>query len=101
MTREDRWIVSLDEIRAIRWECARCHAAITFALDQTINLTGNCPGCGADGLDVNYQPDHRTFTNFIAALKGLIAYQRQQQPPGRPLPGTIKLEFMTDSATRD
>jgi hypothetical protein len=84
MTREDRWIVSLDEIRALRWECPGCHVALSFALDQTIRLPSSCPSCGADALDPSH-PDARTAADFIRALKSL----RQE-----PRTGTLRLEFL-------
>jgi hypothetical protein len=71
MTREDRWIVSLDEIRALRWECVACHVAIAFALDQTIRLPLTCPGCGADGI-VSGSPDDRAAADFVRALKAVL-----------------------------
>jgi hypothetical protein len=94
MTREDRWIVSLDEIRAIRWECGKCHVALSFALNQTISLPGACPSCNADALDPSIQ-EHRAYGEFVKALKVVIEHQRSNNNPG-----TVRLEFLADPARR-
>jgi rubrerythrin len=51
MTREDRWIVSLDEIRAIRWDCPACQVMTAFALNQTIRRPVTCPICHAEAIN--------------------------------------------------
>jgi hypothetical protein len=92
MTREDRWIVSLDEIRALRWECPACSVALVFALNQTIRLPVACPSCNADMLDPN-GPAQQAAADFVRALKTLI------QTSGRA--GTLRLEFLTESPVKE
>jgi hypothetical protein len=91
MTREDRWIVSLDEIRALRRECASCGVAISYALNQTIRLPVGCPSCGADTFEPN-SPDYRAMDAFVRALKALL--QAPRSAPG----GTLRLEFLAEPA---
>lgn len=88
MTREDRWIVSLDEVRALRWECPACHVALSFALDQTIRLPATCPSCHADAFEL-HTPEHAAATEFVRALKALF-----HQPA--PRSGILRLEFLAE-----
>lgn len=88
MTREERWIVSLDEIRAIRWECPNCHVAMSYAMDETVKLPANCPSCNTDLLDTFRRPSDQVYTTFVQALKSI----RSQPAP----PGILKLEFLAN-----
>ena len=95
MTREDRWIVSLDEIRAIRWECPKCHMAISYTLTETIRLAETCPSCGEKLLDTFVRPRDRAYGEFVATLKSIVPIQRE------PAAGRLWLEFLLEPpATR-
>lgn len=96
MTREDRWIVSLDEIRAIRWECPKCSVAMSFAINQTVRLPAACPSCNADAFDTDHRPEHRSYTEFVKALKAVV----QSQQAEKPALGTVRLEFLADTSAR-
>lgn len=87
MTREDRLIVSLDEIRALRWTCTTCHLAMAFALDQPIRLPVTCPGCGADAVDPTL-PAHQVYADFVRTVKVL----RHRHDT------TLQLELLAESA---
>ena len=97
MTREDRWVVSLDEIQAIRWECRNCHAAVSIAINQTIKFPEACPVCTQGGLDSNFVPAHKAYPAFVSALKSII---QDQQKENGAAPGILQLEFLTGPATR-
>jgi hypothetical protein len=90
MTREDRWIVSLDEIRALRWECPRCQVAVSFSINQTINWPAVCPGCGHSAFE-DLIPHHKPYAEFARLLKAVI---QSQQMPGNP--GAVRLEFLAE-----
>jgi hypothetical protein len=92
VTREDRQIVSLDEILALRWECRECHVAMSFPLNQTIRLPRTCPSCNADAIaSADYRPQHGVYGEFVQALKAVIHDQQSAAAPG-----IVRLEFRTD-----
>lgn len=91
MTREDRWLVSLDEIRAIRWECGKCHLAMTFAIDQTVKFPEFCPGCNDLAIRPDVYTEHRAYGSFVDALKTVLKNQRNAS-----IPGTLKMEFVAE-----
>jgi hypothetical protein len=95
MTREERWIVSLDEIRAIRWECPQCHLAMSYAMDETVKLPASCPSCHRDLLDTFTRQDDHAYEAFVRALK-VIRSQQQRSGAG----GLLKLEFLAHPASR-
>ena len=47
MVVEHRYVLSLDEIKAIRFRCAKCEAATSFRIDETVQFPIQCPGCKA------------------------------------------------------
>lgn len=86
MTREHRLVLSLDEITAVRWECPHCHAAITYALTESIRLPAEaCPACNAD-LDGRVDATEAAQA-FVQALKGI-----------RRATSVIRLEFLDPDA---
>ena len=87
MTREDRWVMSLDEIAAIRWTCGACQVSVSFPLDQTIRLPRACPACGQDAGDPTQRPEDRAADQLVQALKRLLRDERR---------GELSLEFRAD-----
>lgn len=94
MTREDRWIVSLDEIRAIRLECQQCHVALSYVLTETVRLPQTCPSCSTDLIDTFAKPAEKAYGAFVESLKAIM---RLQQGGGR---AALRLEFVGDSTAR-
>ena len=97
MTREDRLIVSLDEIAAIRWECPQCRVAVSFHLDESIRLPRQCPACHHDAYDPDARSEDRIAEHFVQALKGMLRFQREH---ARPV-GTLALEFLGERRRSD
>src|SRR4051812_37534104 len=63
MTRENRLILTLDDIRALRWTCGVCGASVSFALDRTIRLPRQCPACHEETPpDVGAEALHEVMT---------------------------------------
>lgn len=89
MTREERWIVSLDEIQAIRWECGNCHVAMSFQMNQSIKLPTDCPSCRARLVDPEFHRDHQMFQSFVQVLKAVMV--TKPHPEGNP---RLSLEFL-------
>jgi DNA-directed RNA polymerase subunit RPC12/RpoP len=71
MTREDRWIVSLDEVQGLRWRCARCSVSVSYALDETIRIPTQCPSCGLEVIPDDFTENGKIVRSFIATLKAL------------------------------
>ena len=95
MTREDRWIVSIDEIAALRWQCFNCKSAVTFQLDQTVRFPETCPNCRENAVNADYVPAHSSMDRFAEALKALARLNREH-----PDAGTISLEFAARPSVR-
>lgn len=85
MTREDRWIVTLDEIAALRWTCGRCKAAVSFPLDRTITLPPACANCG---VRIDW-PELGILRDFVESL---MALRRPPRPHAED--STLALEFI-------
>ena len=96
MTRENRIIFDLDDIRALRWQCDHCGAATSYPIDQTISFPQSCPACDRDG--VRGQPNAQTtaFRDFANALKTVVRLQRELGSPS----GSLRIELLDDLATR-
>jgi hypothetical protein len=62
--------MDVNEITAIRWECNKCHSAITYKLTETINLPQSC-ACGTAYVDSNTYSDYQHAVEFVARLKAL------------------------------
>lgn len=96
MTREERVLIGVDEIRAIRWTCSACHAAISYPLDQTIRLPRTCPSCGADAFDdPQFKPQHAAYHRFVDAVKALRSTESNLAPGAAP--GRLQMEFLGES----
>jgi hypothetical protein len=91
MTREDRWIVTLSEITALRWRCPKCHVAVSYALDESVGLPRECPGCRQEVIPDNYMEDGKAVQAFVATLKRL-------RRPDSPV--TLLLEFLAPPGQR-
>ena len=68
MTRENRMILTLDEIRGVRWTCAKCGTATLFTFEKPVRLPHECPGCGAVFRDRGLQPRDDAYEVFVDAL---------------------------------
>jgi len=103
MTREHRLIVGLEDLVALRWQCARCAGAVTFPLKReaghaSIRLPQLCPSRRERAVD-QHAPNvvESSFHGFINAL--LTAIDVQAQEPGG---GRLQFELVMpeDAATR-
>lgn len=46
MTAEDRYIVDIADLRAVRLECATCGASVTIPVEKWDGQIHQCPSCG-------------------------------------------------------
>ena len=69
MTREQRLVVALTDIRGIHWQC-RCGATMTIPIDHTLRVQTHCPGC-RDPFSFP-QETEMLLTEFLQGLKTAI-----------------------------
>ena len=90
MTREHRSIVSLSEIRAVRWTCRNCQMATSFVLDRPVRFPEMCQ-CGAQGID-SANAAHQTYEFFVNALQAIAATEGSEN--ASLAPADLHLEFV-------
>lgn len=90
MTREHRLILTLDEIHAVRWVCRKCHVAVSYRLDQSIQLPPKCPACQHE-LGSAAAADFQHLQAFVDALKLALRAARSTA-----IAATLQLEFIED-----
>jgi transcription initiation factor IIE alpha subunit len=72
MTRENRVVLSLDEIVGLRWQCSKCGSAISYRIDQTIRLTQACPACNEPFVEASALHAFQQLQGFADAMKAAI-----------------------------
>lgn len=87
MTREDRWIVTLDEIIGVRWQCPRCKVSVSYVFAEKSAFPRRCPSCAFDVVPDEFTEHGKAVWALVRALQAL----RQPQPNGQQL--TLSLEF--------
>ena len=87
MTREQRFVVDLEELRAVRWSCTTCGAAIAMPLDQTLRVPDACPSCRKD-FTFPDPVSAQVLAQFLLTLKRALGVMRDK---GRPV--TLSLEL--------
>ena len=88
MTREHILVLGLDEIIGVRLQCDSCKGAISFRLNETINLQQSCPSCGAAFVDAASFNEFQAMAKFVAAAKEIGSHKRMK--------ATLKLEVNAD-----
>ena len=89
MTKESRLLLSLDEISGLRWQCNKCHSAISYQLDQTIRFPQACPSCNESLVEPPSHDDFLQVQAFADAIKRTIAVFRAKR-----LGATLRLEMV-------
>lgn len=87
MPRPLRTIYGLKEIRALRWQCRNCGAAVSHPVGF-VRLTRSCPACNADAFDPDFKPQLQVFQNFLGSLKELLEFEKKH-----PNFSGVELEF--------
>ena len=79
MVVEHSHVLSLDEIKALRFRCKKCKAATSFRLNETINFPMTCPGCRetlhSEHIDGG---DQDVLGGFPRVLKALMERQKER-----------------------
>jgi|ERR1019366_4010583 hypothetical protein len=72
MTFERKIVVGLDDIKAISFECNKCHSRITILADKLRDVPENCHNCGeiwkSRGLSPHHQDVASPYSNFVSAI---------------------------------
>jgi transcription initiation factor IIE alpha subunit len=89
MTREHILVLGLDEIQGIRLQCDLCKGAISFRLNETINIPQKCPGCGAHFVEASSFSEYEAMMALVNAVKAMTSQKKMK--------ATLKLE-VTDMA---
>ncbi len=98
MTADQRWIVDLSEVLAVRVECSKCGTAVVIRPDEWHDPPLQCPGCS--GLwDLPHVGDERSPLQHLGfGLQMLLKQAKNAAQRGSELPYAAKLE-MRDQAT--
>lgn len=94
MTIERRLVLGLEDLLAIRLECERCHATVSFALDQTVAIPLVCPGCRETWTDpMHPTAGDRVKQELVDALKAVLREERHDRRSYR-----MRVEIRADVA---
>ena len=80
MVVEHSYLVSLDEITALRFRCPGCQASTSFRLNESITFPANCPGCKATlydkTLDTGDYGEVHALPKVLKSLRDLQARKK-------------------------
>ena len=80
MVVEHIYVLSLDEIKAIRFRCPKCRASASFRLTETVNFPASCPECRSTlynrALDTG---DEGVVHSLPMALKAIMELQSKNK----------------------
>jgi len=80
MVVEHNYVLSLDEIKAIRFRCPECRASTSFRLDESITFPTVCPGCGATLYDKTLDTgDGGLIHSLPRTIKDLLRLQERKK----------------------
>lgn len=80
MVVEHNYVLSLDEIKAVRFRCRKCHASTSFRLNETISFPVTCPGCKARLYDNTLDTgDTGLVESLPRVIKSLIELQKKEK----------------------
>jgi len=73
MTVEERYVVDLNDIRAIRIECTNCGTAVTFKAADWAQYPSQCPGCAVSWHHGDPSLEFQMLAGFAFNLRRLAA----------------------------
>jgi hypothetical protein len=78
MTIDDRTVLDLEDLKAVRFECKACGATTSFALNSWPRVPTSCPGCEVDWLGMS--PNQLDGINKLRlGLAATLAVLKQDQ----------------------
>jgi hypothetical protein len=72
MTIEDRVVLDLADIRAIRLECSRCGTTVSFKAEGWDKIPAQCAGCGESWHNGESTPVFQAVNRLAVGLRGVI-----------------------------
>jgi hypothetical protein len=91
---EQRWILDLDEVLAIRMACSKCGMEVVFKPTDWTDGLGKCPSCDNfwDRPSVRDE-EPSALQQFGAGLRQLLLQQQAAAKAGGEMPYQVKLEI--------
>lgn len=77
MTVEDRYVLDLADIRAVRFECGTCGTAISFKAADWTKIPSQCLNCGVSWHSGENTDEFKTINRFSLGLRGTVALLKE------------------------
>lgn len=87
VTIEDRFVLGLDDLKMLRFECNACRAAITVPIKSWPEAPMNCPSCRVQWHQGPNSKEFQTINNLRVAMQSLVATAKE---------GTFGIRFEMD-----
>jgi hypothetical protein len=91
VTVEDRYVIDLSELRAVRFDCKHCGTSISFKVSEWHRVPEDCPSCRTSWHHGEGTDEYRTLFMLAKGLRDGIAMMEAQ--PSRPIPFTMRFEM--------
>jgi ribosomal protein S27AE len=76
MTIDDRYVVDLDELKILRFECKACGTAVVVQIKDWMGNLATCPACGVVWFNLG-GPHGHTITQLANGLRGTMALLKE------------------------
>ena len=80
MTIEDRYLIELKDLKAVRIDCAACGAAVSFRLKDWQTIPTECPGCRVSWHHGEQDDRFKTLSRFSVSVRAMRAMTEQDTP---------------------
>ena len=80
MTIEDRYLIELKDLKAIRIDCASCGAAVSFRLKDWQTIPTECPGCRVSWHHGEQNDRFKTLSRFSVSVRAMGVMAEQDTP---------------------
>ena len=80
MTIEDRYVVDLADVTAVRFECNACGTAVSFKASDWRKVPHQCPACAASWNYGPGTPQFDTVQRFATGWNGTVSLLRNEAP---------------------
>ena len=100
MTPEQRWILELDDVLALRLECARCGTAVVSKPSEWRGTPIECPGCHNHWELPTGDESFTPMQYFGLGLRRLAEQVGAAKKQGAELPFQVSLEIADPASSR-
>jgi hypothetical protein len=87
MTAEVKYYLDVDDILAVRMECAACHVSSSFPLATLSRAPHECPYCHNDWV-LPQTSEEQAITRFLSSLRGAAEALK-----GRPFKLSLEVNY--------